>query len=456
MSLFRLEKKPGKKSLRLLVLMLLMLVMTASVLCGCGASKYDAVDLSVPEVEEVQPTTITIGGTQGTEDAAAAGNAEQSGEGSLEPEQAPLVYEEVDDYIIVTADVLNVRAADNTEARIFKQLPAGEILHRTGYHEEWCRVEYDGGVAYVATDMVQVTEKPEPEAETEETAEAETAEETAEAESTDAGLTEAGSETEFASEERSEGPEKDPEERSEDSDGIDYEQMYRKTGTVQEETVEVALNGHVVAIDAGHQAKANAEKESIGPGSQTKKAKMEEGAVGTVTGVKEYELTLEVAQMLEKVLLEQGYQVVMIRDSHDVNLSNAERSVIANNSGADILIRLHANAMDNSGVYGVMAMCMTEYNPYNSELSADSYTLSKLIVNNICSRTGTKNRGVQKVDNSGMINWCSIPVSVVEMGFLTNPDEDRWLQTDEYREKIVDGILEAVNTYFGETGAAEP
>lgn len=227
-------------------------------------------------------------------------------------------------------------------------------------------------------------------------------------------------------------------------------QGYMKTGTVREEEVTVPFNGHVVAIDAGHQAKANAEKEPIGPSSETKKAKMPEGAVGTVTGVKEYELTLTVAEKLEAELKARGYEVVMVRTGHDVNLSNAERSQIANDSDAEIFIRLHANSMENSGVYGAMAMCMTEYNPYNADLSTKSYSLSKMIINNICSRTGTKNRGVQKVDNSSAINWCEIPVSVVEMGFLSNPDEDRWLQSEDYQEKIVDGIADAADSYFAE------
>ena len=121
---------------------------------------------------------------------------------------------------------------------------------------------------------------------------------------------------------------------------------------------ETFFNGHIVAIDAGHQAKANAEKEPIGPSSETMKAKMPAGAVGTVLGVKEYELTLTVAEKLKEELENKGYQVVMIRESHDVNLSNSERARLANESGAEIFIRLHANSMENTGVYGALAMCM--------------------------------------------------------------------------------------------------
>jgi len=408
MSRFQLRNKPNRKPLRLLIFMVLLTM----VLSGCGTSKYDAVDLSVPgskdeTVTDSQGATVETVTEEEGKPALVLGETGES-ESDLksevteipsESEESNLEYRETDDYVIVSTDILNVRAEDNTEARIYIQLPMGEILHRTAYNDQWCRVDYDGDVAYVAADMVEVTE------------------------------------IALAAVEDSAEPSV-PE--------------YAKTGTSQEETIAVPFNGHIVAIDAGCQAKANAEKEPIGPASQTKKAKMPEGAVGAVTGVKEYELTLTVAKQLQDELKSRGYKVVMVRESHDVNLSQAERSKIANDSGADIFIRLSANSMDNSGIYGAMAMCMTEHNPYNSELSSDSYRLSKQIINNICANTGTKNRGVQKVDNSSAINWCEIPVSVVEMGFLTNPDEDRWLQTEDYQRKIVMGISEAVNQYFAD------
>ncbi len=408
MSLFPLRKQVNRKPLRLLILTGAAFMM----LSGCGASKYEAVDLSVPGssaeatvyakdpteesvVEEIP--TIRLGESEANEESV----SEETETAPSESEEMNLEYQDADDYIIVTADMLNVRAEDRTDARIYIQLPQGEILHRTAYNDQWCRVEYDGGVAYVSADMVEVTETPIPE----------TAAELAAAEETSVSA--------MASE-------------------IEAEEI----------VAAIPFNGHIVAIDAGCQAKANAEKEPIGPASQTKKAKMPEGAVGAATGVKEYELTLTVAKQLQDELKARGYKVVMIRESHDVNLSQAERSKIANNSDAEIFIRLSANSMDNSSIYGALAMCMTEHNPYNSELSSDSYRLSKQIINNICANTGTKNRGVQKVDNSSAINWCEIPVSVVEMGFLTNPDEDRWLQTEEYQRKIVAGISDAVDHYF--------
>lgn len=401
--------RTGQKPLRLLLL-LTVFFMIALVTSGCTAQKYEAIDLETTTVEETTAAeVVSIGALSGT--AESGESAEELENRSISESESETVsgdsqaeetetdpdtadeYRETEDRVVVTADILNVRETDSTDARILVQLKSGEELTRTGYNSRWSRVLYDGKTAYVMSDMIAVSEEIQPAA-------------------------------------------------------AEIPEVQAESG--QETESQIPLNGHVVAIDAGHQAKANAEKEPIGPGSQTMKAKMPEGAVGAATGVKEYELTLTVAKKLEEELKNRGYRVVMIRTGHDVNLSNAERSEIANESGADIFIRLHANSMENSGVYGALAMCMTEQNPYNAELYPKSYALSKKIIDNICSRTGTKNRGVQKADNSSAINWCEIPVSVVEMGFLSNPDEDRWLQSEDYQGKITLGIADAVDSYFAE------
>ncbi len=409
------EVKRGRKLLRLL-LSIICLACLASALSGCSDSRYQAVDLSETgrtqnEENTVDMTMISMGGAESASEREAAGTEDENGPHTEEEE----VYEPVDETVVVTADILNVRESASQNARIYVQLKTGDTLRRTGYNETWSQVLYDGKTAYVASDMVAVKEE-EPDA----------LEAGAEVlAQTEGDVPEAGAEGAVSDSpvESTENPQADP---------------------------ESFWNGRTVAIDAGHQAKANAEKEPVGPSSATMKAKMPEGSVGAATGVKEYELTLTVSKKLEEELKDRGYKVVMIRTSHDVNLSNAERSVLANESEADILIRLHANSMDNSGVYGALCMCMTSQNPYNADLHDRSYGLSKKIVDNICSQTGTKNRGVQEVDNSGAINWSEIPVAVVEMGFLSNPDEDRWMQDDSYQNKIVSGISAAIDAYFAE------
>ena len=70
------------------------------------------------------------------------------------------------------------------------------------------------------------------------------------------------------------------------------------------------------------------------------------------------------------------------------------------------------------------------------------------VVNGICSQTGFKNRGVQETDSMSGINWCSLPVTIVEMGFMSNADEDKKMATEEYRDKIAKGIADGIDAYY--------
>ncbi len=217
----------------------------------------------------------------------------------------------------------------------------------------------------------------------------------------------------------------------------------------KEEIVERKVsNGYTVVIDAGHQLKANTEKEPIGPGSLEMKQKVSSGTQGISSHLPEYELTLDVALRLKELLINEGYEVIMIRETNDVNISNAERAEIANNSGADIFIRLHADGDENETVKGVTTLCPTENNEYCSNIATDSYNLSKYIVDELSKETKDTNRGVSRVDNMTGINYCKIPVSIVEMGFMTNIETDNLFQTDEYKDKIAIGILNGINNYF--------
>jgi len=207
-------------------------------------------------------------------------------------------------------------------------------------------------------------------------------------------------------------------------------------------------NGKLIAIDPGHQAKGNSQKEPIGPGSSQMKPKVASGTQGVATGIPEYKLTLDVSLKLKQELLNRGYRVYMIRETHDVNISNAERANMANESGADIFVRVHANSLNDSSVAGALTMCQTSKNPYNGNLYGKSSALSKTVVNGISSQTGFKNRGVQETDSMSGINWCKIPVTIVEMGFMSNAEEDKKMATDEYRDKIVKGIADGIDAYY--------
>ncbi len=207
--------------------------------------------------------------------------------------------------------------------------------------------------------------------------------------------------------------------------------------------------GRVVVIDPGHQRNGDSTPEPVGPGSSATKARVASGTRGTTTGVPEYELTLAVGLKLRTELQNRGYTVYMTRESHDVNISNMERAQYAGSVGADIAVRLHGNGVENSGVSGALALAPSTANPYISSLSGESQRLSQCVLNAYCSATGLRNRGVSGNDSMTGINWSSVPVTILEMGFMTNPSDDRNMQDTAFQQRMVQGIANGIDDYFG-------
>ena len=212
-----------------------------------------------------------------------------------------------------------------------------------------------------------------------------------------------------------------------------------------------------VCIDPGHQGSwvDMSAPESIAPGSDQTKAKCTTGTTGKTTGVPEYQLNLDISLALEKELTDRGYKVAMTRKDNDTAISNSERALFASENGCDIAVRIHANGSDDTSVSGALAMVMSQNNPYVGNLFEESSRLATSILNSYCMETGFKNLGIQPHDDMTGLNWSKVPVMILEMGFMSNASDDTLMQDKEMQKKMVKGIADGIDAYFGKNGDAK-
>ena len=205
----------------------------------------------------------------------------------------------------------------------------------------------------------------------------------------------------------------------------------------------------VVVLDPGHTGVVSGGYEPLGPGSSERKAKDTSGTQGVATGVPEYQLTLKVAKQLSTALKKQGCKVVMTRTNNKKALSCIQRTKIANRAKADAYLRIHANGSDSSGVTGAMTICVTKNSPFvSSKLYKKSYALSKAVLDSYVKETGCRKEKIWQTDTMTGNNWSKVPTTLIEMGYMSNPSEDRKMQTKAYQKKMVKGMAEGIKAYF--------
>ena len=203
------------------------------------------------------------------------------------------------------------------------------------------------------------------------------------------------------------------------------------------------LSTQVVAIDPGHQAKADYGLEPIGPGATTKRARVSSGTASPKTGTPESEVTLAVGLKLRDALKALGVHVVMTRTTQDVDVPNSKRAKIANDAHADLAIRLHCNG-GGSSAHGLFTLYPASIRGWTDDIAVASKKAATIIQKAAIAATGAQDRGLQERSDLTGFNWSDVPDVLVEMGFMTNTAEDKLLESGAYQDKIVQGLVDGI------------
>ena len=217
--------------------------------------------------------------------------------------------------------------------------------------------------------------------------------------------------------------------------------------TANTQTVNKKNGQYVICIDPGHQTKGDMSQEPVAPGSSEKKFKVSWGTQGVATKIPEYELTLSASKILKKDLEQMGFKVIMTRETNDVNITNSERAIFANDNNADLVIRIHADGSDDSSTTGASLHIPSQDSQYTSKIYPESNECAKLISLQMKQDGFKVNDIYQRSDLTGF-NWSKVPVVLVEMGFMSNPEEDQKMAETSYQEKMMKSVADGAQAYF--------
>lgn len=202
----------------------------------------------------------------------------------------------------------------------------------------------------------------------------------------------------------------------------------QKTRSSYEGNFSGDLSGHVIVLDAGH---GGSDRGAVGP-----------------SGLTEKEVTLSVALKAEQMLSNAGANVVMTRwtdvDVASPNASNTEElgaRVAKAPYDAEVFISIHCNAFSNPNSNGMETF-------YYSG-SPESYRLAALLNDELLRYGGLNNRGIKSA-NFYVIKHSTCPASLIELGFITNYEEESLLADDEYQTRLAQAIVAAINRFFYE------
>lgn len=185
---------------------------------------------------------------------------------------------------------------------------------------------------------------------------------------------------------------------------------------------------------------------------------------GQKNGVRlEKTYTLALAEEVRRQLVRAGFQVIMTRESDDT-VDLVERAAIARRRGADLLVSLHFNASPNGGseASGVEVYALTPEGARSTNASVDAgpwqgavgnrhdprnvllaYHLQRALVRDL---PGTVDRGVRRA-RFVILRMAEMPAALVELGFMSNPSDARWIYSEAGRRQAAASIVAGIRSY---------
>jgi len=213
----------------------------------------------------------------------------------------------------------------------------------------------------------------------------------------------------------------------------------------------------VVVLDPGHDLRASLDTEPIGPGSAVQKIKDGGGTRGVVSGLTEAELNLRVALRLGRLLERAGVRVVMTgTKTAGPSMGNSARARIANQAGAALFLRIHADGSTDRSVRGTHTLYPARRRGWTDDIYAGSKRAARIVQSELVRALGFPDRGVEERTDFTGFNWSDVPVILVEMGFMTNPTEDRLLATEAYQRRAAVGLCRGTLRFLGRPKASCP
>lgn len=196
----------------------------------------------------------------------------------------------------------------------------------------------------------------------------------------------------------------------------------------------------LVCLDPGHgtDPAVGGQREPIGPGSRTLKAKDPGGAPG------EAAVALAIARRTRALLLARGYRVVMTRERAGYRGGNIARARFCNERGAALMLRIHADGSTDTRVRGVHTLYPALRRGWTDDIYAQSLRAARGVQREVLRATGARDAGLQRRSDLTGFNWADVPVVLVECGYMTNPVEGRLLRTSAYQDRIARGLASAV------------